>query len=256
MKKSFLLVLLLLLTLPACCPQHFNTAPAARNSPPAPIPQLMVRGEGMVEATPDLLQLRLGVVSQDVDADVALRGNNERMRAVLAALQEIGIAEDEIATGQFQIRPEWSTPPRPTPANWQRQIVGYRVSNELLVATVHVELAGKLLALSQRAGANQIGGLQFSLADPNVHKQQAITLATEMAIRQAQTMAAAAGVALGPLQSLSLDASGGAPSPQLMMAEARMASVDSVSVMAGKVEVSAAVTLVFRLAESVGNVVD
>ena len=39
----------------------------------------------------------------------------------------------------------------------------------------------------------------------------------------------------------------------MMMAEARMASADSVPVTAGKVEVSAAVRLVYRLAEPVAE---
>ncbi len=241
--KSLLLGLGLLLTLTACGPRNFNYGTADQA-----LPQLHVRGEGTVEATPDLLQLRLGVVTQDADADLALSSNSERMRAVMATIRGVGVAEDEIATGQFQIRPEWNLPPRPTPANWQREIIGYRVSNELLISTIRVELAGKLLAASQRAGANQIGGLQFTLADPTEHKQQAIRLATEKAIRQAQTMAAAAGVTLGPVQSLILESAGGVPGPQLMMAEARMASADSVPVTAGQVEVSAAVSLIYRLA--------
>lgn len=242
--KRLLLLLGLILTLAACGARNFNYGMTDNIGP-----QLQVRGEGVVEATPDLLQLRLGVVTQEADADAALNNNSAQMRAVLLILEELGIAATEISTGQFQIRPEWSLPPRPTPANWQREIIGYRVSNELLIATTKVALAGKLLAVSQRAGANQIGGLQFTLADPSEHQQQAIALATARAIRQAQTMAAAAGVSLGPIQSLSLDSAGRLASPQLMMAEARMASADTVPVTAGKVEVTAAVTLIYRLAE-------
>lgn len=242
MRKSLWLILGLLLALPGCGPRTVNIGAAGQA-----IPQLVVRGEGSVEATPDLLQMRLGVVTQDAGADAALAGNSARMLAVMTALTEIGIGEDEMATGQFQIRPEWSLPPRPTPANWQRTILGYRVSNELLIATTRVELAGKLLAASQQAGANQVGGLQFTLADPAEQQQKAIALATEKAIRQAQTMAAAAGVNLGAVQSLTLDPPGGAPGPRPMMAEARLASADSVPVATGRVEVSAAVTLVYRL---------
>ena len=251
MRQRLLLVLGVLLTVSACGPRNFNYGSADQV-----LPQLMVRGEGTVEATPDLLHLRLGVVTQDTSADIALADNNARMGAVMENLKQIGIAGTEMASGQFQIRPEWSLPPRPTPANWQREIVGYRVSNELLIATTRVELAGKLLALSQQAGANQIGGLQFSLANPEEQRQQAITLATKRAQRQAQTMAAAAGVTLGPVQSLSLDSPGGAPHPQLMMAEARVASADTVPVAAGMVEVSAAVTLVYRLAKAAEKVAD
>jgi len=237
-----IIVILLLLLLSSCVPPNINFPPAEH-----PRPQLVVRGEGRVEVLPDQLQLRLGVVTEATDADQALAENSQRMAAVMEMLAEIGIAGDEMATGQFQIRPEWSLPPRPTPANWQRQIVGYRVNNELQINTAHIELTGRLLAASQQAGANQIGGLQFSLADPERHRQRAITLATAQAVREAETLAQAAGVRLGPVLSLTLDNNGGLPAPQLMMAEARLASADTVPIATGKVEVTAAVSIVYRL---------
>lgn len=241
MNKAFLLVLLLLV---GCGPKTFNYGAL-----PTALPQLVVQAEGSVKATPDLLQMRLGVVTEGAQAGTAVDNNNQRMAAVMAMLREIGIGDADMATGQFQIRPEWSRPPRPTPADWQRQIVGYQVSNELLISTTQVALAGQLLGLAQRAGANQIGGLQFSLADPSEHRQRAIEKAIERAMRKAETMALAAGVKLGAVQSLSLGSTGGAPQPRLMMAEARMAGAEPVPVAAGQVEVAAAVTIVYRLEE-------
>lgn len=242
MKKNFWLLIILLLT--GCGPKTFNYGGLQTS-----LPQLVVQAEGQVNVNPDQLQLRLGVVTEAEDAGSALEQNNQRMAAVMRMLEEIGVAYADLATGQFQIRPEWSRPPRPTPANWQREIIGYQVSNEVLVSTSQVELAGKLLSLAQQAGANQIGGLQFGLADPTTHRQKAIEIATEKAIRKAQTMAAAAGVKLGAVQSLSLAGNGGGGQPMLMMAEARMAGAEPVPVAAGKVEVSAAVTIVYRLEE-------
>lgn len=240
MKKSLLLLALMAL-LVGCGPKTFNYGAL-----PGTLPQLIVQADGQVKAKPDQLQLRLGVVTEAETAGPALEQNNQRMAAVMQMLQEVGLSNEDMATGQFQIRPEWSRPPRPTPANWQRQIIGYQVSNELLITTAQVELAGKLLSLAQLAGANQIGGLQFGLSDPTAQRQRAIEVATAKAIRKAQTMASAAGVKLGQLQSITLG--GGADRPQpMMMAEARMASAEPVPVAAGTVEVSAAVTLVYLL---------
>jgi len=207
----------------------------------------VVQADGQVKVNPDQLQMKLGVVTEAAEAGLALEQNNQRMAAVMQMLAEIGIGAEEMATGQFQIRPEWSRPPRPTPANWQREIVGYRVSNELVVTSTQVDLAGKLLGLAQQAGANQIGGLQFDLADPTAAQQRAIEIATKKALRKAQAMAAAADVTLGEVQSLSLNSTGGAQ-PNFMLAEARAASADAVPVATGKVEVGASVTVVYTLA--------
>lgn len=242
--KRTLWLLLIVVLLSGCGPKNFYYG-AQQTS----FPQLMVQAEGVVNAKPDLMQMRLGVLTEAEEAGMAMDANNQRMAAVISMLKEIGIADDEMATGQFKIRPEWSRPPRPTPADWQRQIIGYRVTNELSISTTRVALAGQLLSQAQRAGANEIGGLQFGLADPTSHRQKAIELATAKARRKAQTMAAAAGVELGPVQSISLDPAMGGPQPLLMMAEARTTSVDSVPVAAGKLTVTAAVTIVYRLAE-------
>ncbi len=238
----------LMLLLSSCGPQTYNYSTVNTQ-----VPQLLVQADASVSATPDLLQMRLGVVTEAKEAGQALSENNQRMSAVMLMLEEIGIAREDMGTGQFQIRPEWSLPPRPTPANWQREIIGYQVSNELLIETTRVALAGELLGLAQRAGANQIGGLQFSLADPEDHRQLAITRATEKALRKAQTLAAAAGTQLDGIISLNLDAFGGDMAPKMMMAEARMTSADSVPITAGKIEVHAGVTIVYRLANRVSK---
>lgn len=241
MKIYFLLCSVFLL-LVGCIPQTANYA-----SFPTDLPQLVVQAEGAIQTNPDQLQLRLGVVTEAVDAGDALAQNNQRMAVVIQMLEGIGISAEEMATGQFQVRPEWSRAPRPAPTNWQSEIIGYRVTNELLINTTKVELAGDLLSFAQQSGANQIGGLQFSLADPTTHQQKAIEIATEKAIRKARTMATAAGVTLGAVQSISLDQNGGGMQPRMMLAEARMASAEPVPVAAGKVEISAAVTIIYRL---------
>ena len=246
--KKYLLLVTLLSLLVGCGPKNFNYGTS-----PLSFPQLTVQAEGEVQANPDQLQLRLGVVTEAKDAGQALEQNNQKMAMVMQQVAKIGIVEAEMATGQFHVRPEWSRPPRPTPANWQREIIGYQVNNELLIKTTQVELAGKLLGLAQRAGANQIGGLQFSLADATAYKQQAIEIATDKAIRKATTMAAAAGVTLGDVQSLSLGGSEPGSRPMFMAAEAKLAAAESVPVAAGKVTVAATVEIVYQLVNQAGK---
>ena len=210
---------------------------------------LTVHGEAKVEVAPDQLQLRLSVVTTNPDSDLALEDNNQQMSELIGALQRLDLKADDYRTGQFQTRPEWSRPPRPAPANWQRSIVGYTVTNELIIRTERVELAGKLLAAAQNAGADQIGGLTFALAEPADHREEAIALATRRALQKAQTLATAAGVELGPIQSLILDqASAPGPFPRMEMMAVKSSMVsDAVPVNAGDVEVRAGVTVVFRI---------
>lgn len=234
-----------LLFLASCGPQTYNYSNVNN-----PLPQLIVNADATVKAKPDLLQMRLGVVTESVDAGSALADNNLRMQSLMDMLAKIGISRDELATGQFQIRPEWSVPPRPTPANWKREIVAYRVSNDLNLSTTRVDLAGDLLGLAQKSGANQIGGLSFGLSDPETYRRQAIAAATLKARRKAETLAGAAGARLGQIISLSLDSYGGYAGPELMKMERSMAVADAVPVAAGKVDVKAGVTIIYRLLDA------
>jgi len=72
--RNGLLALLCLIFLGACTPQPC-TYPTGGNA----LPQLTVQGEATVKALPDLLRLRLGVVTTAVDAGQALADNNQRM---------------------------------------------------------------------------------------------------------------------------------------------------------------------------------
>lgn len=249
---AFLLLLLLGACMPHTMPNHSSVVYVPPTQQQLQPQQLRVQAEAQVEAIPDLLRLRLGVITEAADAGKALSENNQRMRKIMAMLLQLGLEMDDLATGQFQISPQWSQPPRPTPANWQREIVGYRVSNDLWITTTRVELAGDLLGLGHRSGANQVGNLQFSIADSDAYQQRAMTLATEKAVRQAQILAAAAGAQLGDILSLSLDTPGGIYNGVPMMAEARMLSTaDSVPVTPGQVDIRAGVTIVYQLISTV-----
>jgi uncharacterized protein YggE len=249
MNYRFLPGLMLLFLLSACMPHPFHPERSLVATIPGQAPQqLRLQAEGRVEATPDQLRLRLGVITEAGDAGQAVSENNQRMTGVMAMLAELGLDRKDLATGQFQIQPQWSQPPRPTPANWQREIIGYRVSNDLWVRTTRIELAGQLLGLAHQAGVNQVGNLQFTLADQDHYQQQAMTLATRKALEQAQVLATAAGAELGDILSLTLDTPGGFSSPAPLMAEARMmAASDVVPITPGNVDIQATVTVIFEL---------
>lgn len=246
MSYRFLFGPLLLFALSACMPHplHLERSFDAAGSPP----QLRVQAEGRVEATPDQLRLRLGVITEAAEAGQAVNENNQRMSAVMTMLEDLGLDRQDLSTGQFQIVPQWSQPPRPTPAHWQREIVGYRVSNDLWISTTRIDLAGQLLGLAHQSGVNQVANLQFTIADQDKYQQQAMALATQKALRQAQVLATAAGAELGDLLSLTLDTPGGFSGATRLMTAA-----DAVPVVPGNVDIQATVTLVFELISPARN---
>ncbi len=82
-------------------------------------------------------------------------------------------------------------------------IVGFSVTNRMLVRTLKLELAGKILSAATDAGANSIGNLGFDLADSSELRRRALAAATRNALADAHILAEAAKLSLGKVLSLS-----------------------------------------------------
>ena len=216
------------------------------------IPQLTVRGESILNVPADQMLLTVGVVTSALSADAALEQNTKKMREVKKALSKLGLTADEYRTGQFQVQPQWEPRPRQPVQDWQPRIVGYRVTNSLKITTGKLDLAGRIIEASIKAGANDIGSISFGLADPRRDRADAIKLATANAQADALSLAEAASVKLVKILSARLDEA--VASPQTIRFEsygesalARAGSAPGIT--PGEVVVRASVTLIYQLAE-------
>ena len=218
------------------------------------IPRLFVRGTAELEKPADQLRISIGVVTEDADPAEALSQNTRRMREVVNAIERAGLDEDEYETGRFQIRPVWSQrPPRQQQVddNWRPQIVAYSVTNTINVKSQQLTLAGEIIQAANRAGANTIDSIQFTLADPRVHRAEAIAVATANARSDAEALAAAAGVRLVQVVEVRLDDAQPVPPPQPMYQRAMSMEMDAAGsppITPGDVTVRASVNLTYRIA--------
>lgn len=217
---------------------------------PAP-PLLTVRGEAILRKPADQLRIDLGVVTTAETAAEAIKANADRMRTVLAAVDALGLDEDERQTTRFLVQPLWSQRPRQAPADWRREITGFEARNTIRVRTNRLELAGDLIGRASGAGANEFSSLVFDLADPRVHRAEAIALATAHAIEDANTMAAAASVRLVAIRSIALDNAVIQPKRTTVSYEYRaaaLAEADTTPIESGDVTVTARVSITWEIA--------
>ena len=199
-------------------------------------------GRGVVEAVPDMASIDVGVTHQAETADAALARTSEAVADVIARLTDAGIAPRDMQTQGLSLQPVWN---RQSPgADLPREITGFVARNTLSVRVRDLGILGEILDAVVRDGANTFNGLQFGLQDPSAAIGQARAEAVNDAMTKAQQLADAAGVTLGPVQTLS--EGGGAPRPMMMeMASARMAA--DVPVAAGEVTLSAQVSMTFSI---------
>ena len=162
---------------------------------------ISVTGEANISVAPDLAQIDGGVASEAKTAREASEANNAAMTKVLQALKGAGIEEKDVQTSHLSLQPQYasSAPSRPGPS----VIVGYRASNRVTIKLRDVtKLAGVIDTLVS-AGANEIGGINFTVSQASKLLDEARERAVADARRKAEIYAKAAGVTLGAPLSIS-----------------------------------------------------
>lgn len=188
-------------------------ASAAVAAPPDQARTLTVTGTGIAMAAPDEASFSTGVVNQAATAGAALAANSKAMAAVITTLKQQGVPEKAIQTSNITLSPQYQSC-KPNVACPQK-IVGYEVADTLTV-TIGIDKAGVALDALVAAGANQINGIGFSIHNDKPLLAQARADAVKEAIAKAEAYAKAAGVGLGPIQSIQ-EGSFEAPRPVNML---------------------------------------
>jgi uncharacterized protein YggE len=201
-----------------------------------------VTGSGKVRAAPDVARIAAGVVAEAPRAADAIAASNAAMEKVLAALDRSGIERKFVQTARFDVSPVYadtSARPRAHP-----EIVGYRVSNQVRVEVRGVERVGPVLDALVAAGANDVGGISFEVAEPAPLLDQARRQAVADARRKAELYAREAGVALGRVIRLE-EGGGDFPRP---VAYARMEAAAATPIAPGELELGVDVVIAWSLA--------
>ena len=209
-----------------------------------PEPQIAVRGVGRVRRTPDVADLVLVIEAQRPTAtearDVAA-GTADR---VLDALRDAGIAPPDLRTAGIDVQPAWEHDDR-----GRARRVGFTVVHRLAARVRDLDAVGRTLDAALDRGATGVEGVALGIADPTDAETDARRLAVADARQRAETIAAAAGVRLGALLTLSEGVSLAPPGPhggrEMRFA---MAADASTPVEAGSLEVSVAIEGIWELA--------
>ena len=214
-------------------------APAlAQTAPPA---MISVTGEATVSVPPDLAQIDAGDTSEAKTAREASDANNAAMAKVLAALKTAGLADKDYQTSRLSLQPQYP-PNRSGPA----PIVGYHASNHVTIRLHDVTKIASVIDTLVAAGANDIGGINFTVSQASKLLDDAREQAMADARRKAEIYAKAAGVTLGAPLSI-VEGSTPAPIPYRRMA-AGMAAAPPVAQGEETLQVTVAVSWAIKQA--------
>jgi uncharacterized protein YggE len=245
----------LILAVPACASAQ-GAEPAAptmahgqmMHAGPPPT-RIVVSALGTASRAPEQAVVNLAIETAARTAQAAAEQNAETMERIVAALRRLDIPEDQIRTTAYNMYPEYRhwDGRDPEMANRQPEIIGYRVMNQVMVTVDGAARAGAVIDAALGAGANRVDGLGFQLRDTEAVRADALREAMQKARAEAQLLADAAGLTLGPPIEISTSYGYMPPMPPMPMYARDMAQAGAAPtpVQPGSVEVQANVNIVY-----------
>jgi len=195
---------------------------------------ILAQGTATVSAAPDQAQISISVITDGATAQAATQANATLSTAVQNALKALNPAP-MIQTVGYSVYPRYTSQ--------GQAVAGYTASNTIQATSIDLSSTGNLIDTASQAGANSVGGLTFSLQNPEPLKQQALTLAAKQARAHADAIAAGLGGKTGAVVSA---VEGSAYTPVVPGVAAGAATTP---IQTGQVSVTANVTITFQLTQ-------
>ena len=170
------------------------------------------------------------------------------MSDIIKAVKALGVDEKDIQTNNYSLNPVYNY----TNVKGQ-ELVGYEVDQNLSLKVRDLTKIGDIIARGTEQGANQIGGISFTIDDEFALRNQARELAITKAKEKATLIAEQAGMKLGKVKSVSEDAGQSGIVP--MYANAKMdlangagaSSIASPEIATGQNQIKVDVTLTYEV---------
>lgn len=162
---------------------------------------LIVTGNGKVTAQANTVLLQVSVITKGNDVTEAQKENATIMNRVIQALLSSNIPREYIQTATYTVSPIYDY------LEGKQVFRGFEVTNTISVKITDLNQVGLVIDTAVQNGANRISSLQFSVDDPDIYYQQALSLALQNAQLKAKTIADTMKLSLHPQPSEILEES-------------------------------------------------
>ncbi len=204
--------------------------------------QISVSGQGKVFVKPDIAQVFFGMETTGFKSQEVVDSNNQVMNAVIDSVKKLGVADKDIQTTSYTLRPVYDYTQK------ERVFKGYSLNQQISVKIRNFDNISDILDAAVSQGANTVGDLQFTVDDPLKAQADARQKAIAQAQEKAMSLVSQSGLKINKLINIS---EGYAPTPQPLYAPGADMVKESASVapqiQAGQMEVDSTVTLTYLL---------
>lgn len=154
---------------------------------------LIVNGEGMIQAAPDQATITLGVRTENVDPAIAQQENAILIANVLTALAALGIPDEHIKTTDYRIEPQYDF------KDGKEFFRTYNVTHMIEIQTNQIDKVGSIVDTAVKNGANSVSNVRFSLSNPELVYNQALSISLKNAYQKAMAITQTIRTTLDPI---------------------------------------------------------
>lgn len=201
-------------------------------------------GTGEMASVPDEASISVGVTKSAPTVAEAQKQTNTAADKIITELKKLGLSNVDIKTTNYSVNPNYGNdlmfPSRGTQN-------GYTVIQNLDIKVKPIEKVNKVVDTVTAAGANLIGGVNFTFSDSlqKSLEQEATIKAVNDAKEKAQTLANAAGVRLGKV--INVVSSNNNPRPEpIMMKASKSDQQEPTNITPGENTVTVSVTIYYE----------
>jgi uncharacterized protein YggE len=157
-----------------------------------------VSASGEIDATADQAVVRVAVTATGNDSNAVREELTEGAESLRAALEEYGLASDDIRTVYYDISQERERTPEGT------KMGDYRGTHAFELTVNDTDAAGEVIDVAVENGADQVMGVSFTLSEEKRESvyNEALTEAMENAESRADTLAAAGDISITEVHTI------------------------------------------------------
>jgi len=175
------------------CPLNPALSQTFSGTPP---PRINVSGSAEVKVAPDVVYLRLGVETRDVNLEPAKKQNDDRIEDVLKFLRKKGVPEKNIQTDFMSVEPEFDYDvSRIKPTH-------YVARKSVEVKLTDLRRFEEIMSGALEHGVTHVHGIDFRTSELRKHRDEARAMAARAAREKADALAGELGVRRGKVISI------------------------------------------------------
>ena len=159
--------------------------------------EIVVTGLGIASINPDKVRVEFSIESTMKIAIEAADEIARKYKQLILSMQSIGFDADDIITKGYIAEPRWARPRDKKP-----KFLGHIAKHAMYISTTELDKVGEIVDLILSSDFSRISRVEYSSSKMDSIRCVALSRAVMNAMKEAETMAYAAGGSLGSLIEL------------------------------------------------------